>query len=77
MRIDARGGLVGHPHPPVDDGFRSGRLERGVGDHLGGNAEGAGMEPRVEFARQALVLARLSVGDTGCCFLGVRRRRGQ
>ena len=77
MRVDARGGLVGHRRPPVDDGIRSGRLERGVGDHLGGDAEGAGMEPRVELARQALVLVRLSVGGTGCCFSGVRRRRGQ
>ena len=77
VRIDARGGPVGHPHPPVDDGFRSSRLERGVGDHLGGDAEGAGMEPRVELARQALVLVRLPVGGTGCCFPGVRRHRGQ
>ena len=54
-----------------------GRLERGVGDHLGGDAEGAGMEPRVELAHQALVLVRLSVGGTGCRLSGVRRRRCQ
>ena len=61
MDEDVRGGFV-HPEAPTGHGIRPDRFKRGVGDHFGGQADGAGMESRIEFAYEGFVSAVLGIG---------------
>ena len=76
-RVRVGDGLGCHPHPPIQNRLGACRLERRVGDHLGGDAERPRVEPGVERAGQALVPDRFRPGGTGYCAIRMRRRFGQ